>query len=139
MDENKTRRMLLGLGVTALFLAAALPTSQATEASGPKYACKETDDDWGWGGSDVSCTYDCMSNSVIGLTVVAEDTDAGAEGSTKCGGQEVKCREHNNNECGNVSQGLTTSGEQAAECKGESHETWDSPMTVACTSTGYEC
>lgn len=99
------------------------------------YACSNSDDDWGFGGSDVECNYTCPGAALVSIAVYAADTDAGTSGATGCGGAVVDCK----------SPGPTCSGESAkvsheedknAKCYGESHEKWDNEVTVACAAVG---
>jgi hypothetical protein len=105
-------------------------------AGGP--TCSRSEDDNGFGGTHVSCKYDCSKNAVLAIGVHAHDGDASAYGSTECGGASAPCDGHGGYTCLGASQGITEFREEKATCSGHSDEFWDSPVTVACSAIGAD-
>ncbi|MHB1262420.1 MAG: hypothetical protein ACYC2H_11975 [Thermoplasmatota archaeon] len=119
-----------------------LPIGNVTGVEPPAgYKCTEEEDDNGVGGTHVECEYACRAGDELAIYVEAHDVTYGtaeADGSTKCGGAEADCNVHTSkNVCTGASPTPTTAAEFEAECKGESHEAFDDPVTVACYAVGH--
>jgi hypothetical protein len=104
------------------------------------YDCRKGHDDNGMGGTHVSCEYDCVAGDELAIYVEADDTSYGtaeADGHTECGGAEADCDVHpSKNICTGASKGPATEQDYDADCNGESHETFDDYVTVACYAVG---
>ncbi|HUR25499.1 MAG TPA: hypothetical protein VM327_05745 [Candidatus Thermoplasmatota archaeon] len=117
----------------------ALPTDDGNEPP-PGEECKETDNDRGFGGTHVSCDYDCMAGDQLIIYGESDDKTWGkaeADGGTECGGAKADCIafEADKTRCAGAS-GKPATFRDRATCKGESHEAIDDEYTIACYAVG---
>lgn len=100
--------------------------------------CDDYDNEEGMGGTNVHCNYDCLPNEALGITVKSHDTEyvkPDVSGYTACGGANAECP-RTKSSCVGASIGVTKTKQNTADCRGRSHETFDSGVTVACVSVG---
>jgi hypothetical protein len=119
----------IGLGVPT---AAAVP---------PSPVCEDTDNESGFGGTNVYCDYTCPEGTILNIAVVAHDQEFGkatAAAWTDCGGTGAMC-DQGTGACDGSSalrDPMTTTFAGLDNCHGRSYESIDSSVTVTCQALG---
>lgn len=125
-------RMTSPLAVLALLTIGlgGVPTTEAAIGT-----CTNYEDDWGFGGSNVSCDLPCPKGAFLAVTGFAQDPDAGVSAKYGCGGQGAGCSLAAPS-CAGFSKG-TTKKADSGTCWADSDEFWSSTVYVACATLGY--
>src|SRR5688572_27213711 len=84
-----TNNGLIRTLAAALLLASMMPAP--VTATPPPPVCEDTDNENGWGGTHVYCDFTCGANTLIEISVAAQDNEATTAVWTDCADVSVDC------------------------------------------------